>query len=51
MALLEKCHHCWHVHDGPMWIIIPDGHIIQACCVCKIKRIIHQDHATWLKAG
>lgn len=42
----ERCHeHCWHAFRGPIWMVIPDGHILQKCCGCDAKRTIHIDHA------
>lgn len=38
--------HCWHIHRGPIWMVIPDGHVLQNCCQCGASRMIHIDHAT-----
>lgn len=37
--------HCWHAYQGPIWMVIPDGHVVQKCCQCPATRTIHQDHA------
>lgn len=36
--------HCWHMHRGPIWMVIPDGHVVQKCCKCPHTRTIHSDH-------
>jgi len=37
--------HCWHAHEGPLFMVVPDGHIVQECCKCQAHRTIHRDHA------
>lgn len=37
--------HCWHIFRGPIWMVVPDGHIVQQCCECQTSRTIHADHA------
>jgi len=42
----ESSHqHCWHAHRGPIWMVVPNGHILQDCCKCHATRLIHVDHA------
>ena len=36
--------HCWHVKRGPIWMVIPDGHVVQECCKCHSIRTTHADH-------
>ena len=36
--------HCWHMHRGPIWMVVPDGHVVQKCCKCPHTRTIHGDH-------
>jgi hypothetical protein len=37
--------HCFHQKEGPVWMVVPDGHIVQECCRCHEIRVIHLDHA------
>jgi hypothetical protein len=37
--------HCWHRHEGPIWMVIPNGHVVQKCCKCPAMRTMHRDHA------
>lgn len=37
--------HCWHLWEGPIWMVAPNGHIPQKCCVCEAMRTVHHDHA------
>ena len=37
--------HCWHAHRGPIWMVLPDGHIVQKCCECGAIRTVHVEHA------
>lgn len=39
------CQHCWHLFEGPLWVVLRSGHIVQECCKCGQTRIIHRDHA------
>ena len=39
------CVHCWHDFRGPLWIVLPDGHVVQKCCHCEQTRTIHVEHA------
>ena len=36
--------HCWHDYRGAIWMVIPDGHIVQKCCKCPKTRVIHAEH-------
>jgi hypothetical protein len=36
--------HCWHAYRGPIWMVIPDGHVLEKCCKCETTRLIHIDH-------
>ena len=31
--------HCWHDYRGAIWMVIPDGHIVQKCCKCSRTRV------------
>ncbi len=33
--------HCWHQYGGPVYRVMEDGDIVQICCECRAKRIIH----------
>lgn len=37
--------HCWHAFRGPIWMVIPDGHMVQKCCQCEATRTVHVEHA------
>ncbi len=37
--------HCFHALRGPIFMVVPDGHIVQKCCKCEATRVIHADHA------
>ena len=36
--------HCWHAKRGPIWMVIQDGHVVQACCTCHAVRTVHVEH-------
>lgn len=36
---------CFHDYRGAIWMVIPDGHVLQKCCKCEATRLIHVDHA------
>lgn len=40
-----KHDHCWHAYQGAIWMVIPDGHVVQKCCKCPETRLVHIDHA------
>lgn len=41
----ESSHnHCWHIYRGPIWMVIPDGHVLQKCCKCDATQMAHVDH-------
>lgn len=42
---LENHQHCWHLFSGPIWMVLPDGCVIEQCCECPANRVIHRDHA------
>lgn len=35
---------CFHVFTGPIWMVVPDGHVVQKCCHCSAMRTIHRCH-------
>lgn len=37
--------HCYHAYGGPIWMVVPDGHVLEKCCKCEATRLIHIDHA------
>ena len=41
----EDHKHCYHVFRGVIFMVVPDGHIVQKCCKCEAQRVIHTDHA------
>ncbi len=36
---------CWHLYTGAIFMVIPDGHVVQECCACRKRRTIRRDHA------
>ena len=40
------CIHCWHPHCGPIWMVIPPGHILEQCCKCGTTRTVHYGHCS-----
>lgn len=36
--------HCWHIFGGPIWMVVPDGHVVEECCHCHQHRTIHIEH-------
>ena len=40
----QEHEHCYHALRGPIWMVVPDGHIVQKCCKCENRRTIHADH-------
>jgi hypothetical protein len=45
----DKNHaHCYHLHRGPIWMVIPDGHVVMKCCGCPHTVTVHADHAAEL---
>jgi hypothetical protein len=36
--------HCYHAFTGPIWMVVPPGHVVQKCCKCESVRTIHVDH-------
>lgn len=37
--------HCWHLHRGPLMMVLRDGHVVQNCCKCQATRTVHGEHA------
>lgn len=37
--------HCWHIRNGSISTVMPEGHVLQVCCECPTTRTIHADHA------
>ena len=44
-AASDNHKHCFHAYRGVIWMVIPDGHILEKCCNCEITRLVHVDHA------
>lgn len=43
--LLEKCDECcFHLHTGPIWMVLPQGSILMNCCKCGATKTVHRDH-------
>lgn len=38
------CDHCYHAYCGPIWMVIPQGHVILQCCKCHQMTVVHHDH-------
>lgn len=36
--------HCWHISTKPIMMVVPDGHVVVACCHCQTTRTMHYDH-------
>lgn len=36
--------HCYHMYTGAIWMVVPDGHVVQKCCKCTSTRTVHIDH-------
>lgn len=36
--------HCFHTFRGPIWMVVPDGHVLEKCCKCETTRLIHIEH-------
>ncbi len=43
-ASTEEHRHCWHSYRGAIWMVVPDGHVVQKCCKCTAMRTTHVDH-------
>lgn len=41
----KDCNHCWHLHKGPLMMVIKEGHVVQSCCKCQNMRQVHRAHA------
>lgn len=39
-----SCNHCWHVHRGPLLLVVRDGHVPMSCCKCGAIQTMHADH-------
>ncbi len=39
------CQHCFHRYEGPVWMVLPDGHVLEKCCRCGWAGNVHRDHA------
>lgn len=37
--------HCWHAYRGAIFMVIPDGHMVQKCCKCPATRTVHVEHS------
>ena len=35
---------CFHLYGGPIWMVIPDGHVVEKCCQCNCTRTVHAEH-------
>lgn len=44
--LRTECNHCYHAHRGPIWMVIPNGHVVEECCKCHSTRTVHVEHRT-----
>jgi len=40
----RDCDHCYHLHRGPLLMVVPNGHVVLSCCKCKNLRTQHADH-------
>ncbi len=45
-AGVSEHRHCWHAYGGPIYMVLEDGQVVQVCCECRAKRVVHGDHAT-----
>lgn len=35
---------CWHLSQGMMHMVVPEGHVVLKCCQCSAVRTEHFDH-------
>lgn len=35
---------CFHIYRGALWMVIPDGHVVEKCCKCGNMRTVHIEH-------
>ena len=44
----DRCdgqNHCWHLHTGPLLMVVPEGHVVEKCCQHpEATRLVHVDH-------
>jgi hypothetical protein len=41
----KECEHCWHIHRGPLSMVLPAGSVALGCCRCPRTKVVHEDHA------
>lgn len=51
-----ECEHLWYPFNGPIHMVIPDGHVLQKCDRCQEMRTVHRlshvsDIRSKIKAG
>lgn len=37
--------HCWHIYTGAIWMVIPEGCVVEECCTCRSTRVRHLGHS------
>lgn len=56
IKVLKSCdearhEHCFHLFRGPIWMVMPDGYVLEKCCKCEQTRLVHAEHrdgaCTW----
>lgn len=35
---------CWHFYVGAIWMVVPEGHVVEQCCACGASRTVHREH-------
>jgi len=45
-TMLEERHkeHCFHLFYGAAYVSLPDGYVLEKCCLCDETRSVHIDH-------
>lgn len=41
---ISACEHCMHLFTGPIWMVVPDGHVMMKCCHCAHITTLHAGH-------
>lgn len=45
MSMDRETHeHCYHPFNGPVSMVLEDGHVLLKCCKCPATKTEHQDH-------
>ncbi len=36
--------HCYHLFVGVIHMVVPPGHVLLQCCLCRDVKVVHRDH-------